>query len=98
MNDKLFYDFRPMAEAITTLERKVAALTRRLDEQPAPIDPEARLAQAEADIADLKAIVQQHWAEIQQAAKKGGAVEVTGSVSMTEVLRGRPVTWTGKVL
>jgi hypothetical protein len=73
---KWLWDLRPIGESITALERKVAALTRRLDEQPAPADPEARLAQAEADIADLKAIVQQHWAEIQQAAKKGGDVEV----------------------
>jgi hypothetical protein len=73
---KWLWDLRPIGESITALERKVAALTRRLDEQPAPTDPEARLAQAEADIADLKAIVQQHWAEIQQAAKKGGDVEV----------------------
>jgi hypothetical protein len=73
---KWLWDLRPIGEAITALERKVAALTRRLDEQPAPTDPEARLAQAEADIADLKAIVQQHWAEIQQAAKRGGDVEV----------------------
>jgi hypothetical protein len=73
---KWLWDLSPIGEAITALERKVAALTRRLDEQPAPTDPEARLAQAEADIADLKAIVQQHWAEIQQAAKRGGDVEV----------------------
>jgi predicted nucleic acid-binding Zn-ribbon protein len=77
MSDKLFYDFRPMAEAITTLERRLAELTRRVDALATPDSGMAQaLAQAEADIADLKAIVQQHWAEIQQAAKKGGDVEV----------------------
>ena len=30
MSEPLVYDFRPLAESITALERKVADLTRRL--------------------------------------------------------------------
>jgi len=96
MSEPLVYDFRPLAESITALERKVADLTRRLDEQ-AP-DQTALLAQIVADVGDLKAIVQQHWDVIQQAAKKGDGVTVTGKVSAQDVARSRPVTWTGKVL
>lgn len=63
-----------MAEQLTALERKVAELTRRLDEQPAPVST----AQAEADIADLKAIVQQHWAYMSNLAVRGSTSRSLG--------------------
>ena len=91
MTEPLVWDFRPLRDAIE-------ALGKRVDEQPAPSDPEARLAQLEADVNDLKAIVQQHWDAIQRAAKKGDGVTVTGKVSAQDVARSRTVTWAGKVL
>jgi hypothetical protein len=71
--------------------------TQLPEQQPPTTDIDPRIAQLQADVDDLKFIVQQHWMAIQMCAHKGDAVSVTGKVSGEDIARRRKVTWTGTI-